>query len=129
VPLAFDWAWWNRLKRAGGQLATTPEILSHYYFSDTNKTSTGGMRVARQMYWVIKNFGPLNGRLADIYMFLFRHFDLHGCYDTPSNATPLRKWCYNRTLKILIRLYGKELIYSYNWNWASKQERSIRWYR
>lgn len=129
LSLAFDWAWWNRLKQAGARLVTTPEVLSHYYFSEANKTSSGGMRVARQMYWVIKHFGPLRGYLADIYMFLFRRFDLHGCYDNPQTAPPLRRWCFNRTLKLLLKLFGKELIYSYNWNWASKQERGLCWYK
>jgi hypothetical protein len=129
LPLAFDWAWWNRLKKAGARLVTTPEVLSYYYFSSTNKTSTGGRRVAGEMYRVIKQFGPLNGYLADIYWLLYKHFDLHGCYDQPPLHTRARRWTFHRTLKLLVTLFGRELIYSYNWNFASKQERNLCWYK
>lgn len=129
MHLAFDWAWWNRLKLAGARLITTPEVLSHYYFSPTNKTSTGGTRVAKEMYQVIKKFGPLRGRLADIYFFLYSRFDLHGCYDNPPTPTRLRRWCFRRVLKLLRVAFGEELIYSYNWNFASKQQRNLCWYK
>lgn len=129
LHLAFDWAWWNRLKLAGGRLFTTPEVLSYYYFSATNKTSTGGTRVAKEMYRVIKQFGPLRGYLADIYLFLYRQFDLHGCYDTPPTPTRVRRWLFRRTLRLLRTAFGQELIYSYNWNFASKQQRNLCWYK
>ncbi len=126
---AFDWDWWNKLKISGAQLITTPQVLSHYYFSDQNKTSTGGNRLVEEMHRVIKKYGPINGYLADIYLFLYRQFDLHGYYDRPPSCGKVRAWCFKNTLKILVKLFGKELIYSYNWNFASKQQRGLCWYK
>ncbi|MGI8964506.1 MAG: glycosyltransferase family 2 protein [Limisphaerales bacterium] len=126
---AFDCAWWNQVKISGANLITTNRILSHYHFSDTNKTSRGGTPLVREMYRVIKQYGPLHGYLADIYFFLYRHFDLHGYYDRPPAGPKIKRWIFKNTLKLLVKIFGKELIYSYNWNFASKQERNLCWYK
>ncbi|EKQ67383.1 glycosyl transferase [Leptolyngbyaceae cyanobacterium JSC-12] len=126
---AFDWDWWNRLKAAGANLAITNQILSHYYFSETNKTSTGGNALVAEMYRVIKRYGPLRGYLADIYSFLYHNFDLHGCYDQPPTCSKLRSRLRDLSLKVLLKLFGAEFIYCYNWNFASKQERGLCWFK
>jgi glycosyltransferase involved in cell wall biosynthesis len=126
---AFDWAWWNEFKRRGGRLVRTPKILSHYYFSDANKTSRGGTALAQELYRVIKKYGPLDGRLADIWMFLYNRFDLRGCYDRPPVCSRTRGFLFKKALKLLVKIYSKELIWSYNWNFASKQQRGICWYK
>jgi len=125
----FDWDWWNRMKRSGAKLATTPQILSRYHFSDSNKTSTGARALVNELYRVIKKYGPLRGYLADIYMFLYKNFDLHGYYDRPPKHHPMRGWFFRRALRILTSIWGKEIIYGYNWNFASKQERNLCWYK
>ena len=126
---AFDWEWWNRLRRSGARLAVTQDVFSRYYFSETNKTSTGARKVVNEMYRVIKRYGPLRGRLADIYRFIYLRFDLHGCYDNPPTCTKLRAFGLRHCLRPLLKLFGRELIYSYNWNFASKQERGMVWWK
>lgn len=126
---ALDWEWWNRLKINGAKLATTPVVLSHYYFSETNKTSTGANAMLKEMYQVIKTYGPLKGYLADIYMFLYKYFDLYGCYDRPPICSQRRQDIHHWVLKQLVKWFGAEYIYCYNWNFASKQERGLCWYK
>jgi glycosyltransferase involved in cell wall biosynthesis len=126
---AFDWEWWNRLKQAGAKILITDSVLSYYYFSETNKTSNGGNALVAEMYRTIKQYGPLRGYLADIYMFLYRNFDLYGCYDRPISCSKKRQFLWELSLKILVRLFGKDYIYWYNWNFASKQERGLCWFK
>lgn len=126
---AFDWDWWNRLKAAGANLAISHQIVSHYYFSETNKTSTGGNALVKEMYRVIKRHGPLKGYLADIYAFLYYNFDLYGCYDQPPTCSKQRSRLRDLSLKVLLKLFDAELIYCYNWNFASKQQRGICWFK
>ena len=126
---AFDWYWWNQLKCAGANIKVDDRIISRYYFSDTNKTSTGSRKLVEEMYRVIKKFGPLRGFLADIYLFLYLNFDLYGCYDKPVRVSNLRSFIWSVSLVILILCCSKDLIFAYNWNFASKQERGICWYR
>jgi len=129
LPYAFDWAWWNQLKHAGAYLTSTPETLSRYHFTATNRTSRGGQALARDLYQVVKRFGPLRGRLADIYWMLFRVFDLRGCYDRPRTASPARQLLFRATLTALRASVGKELVRSYNWQFAAKQQRGLCWWR
>lgn len=126
---AFDWEWWNRLKLVGAKVALTNHIMSHYYFSETNKTSAGGNALVAEMYRVIKQYGPIKGYLADIYKLLYNHFDLYGCYDNPISASRWRQYVWSLSLKILVKLFGQECIYCYNWSFASKQERDLCWFR
>jgi glycosyltransferase involved in cell wall biosynthesis len=141
---AFDWVWWNQLHRAGANVLEIDRVVSCYYFSDTNKTSTGSRDVVDEMYRVIKNFGPIRGYLADIYLFLYENFDLIGYYDKSPEVSHL-DWClylfkqkHHDKFKIftwlvclqsLSILFGRDLILGYNWNFASRQERNLCWYR
>jgi glycosyltransferase involved in cell wall biosynthesis len=141
---AFDWVWWNQLQQAGANVLVVDRVVSCYYFSDTNKTSTGSRDTVQEMYRVIKNYGPIRGYLADIYLFLYQHFDLVGYYDKSPEIGHI-DWClylfkqqqHNR-LKILAWLvylqglsilFGRDRILGYNWNFASRQERNLCWYK
>ncbi|MDX2231118.1 MAG: glycosyltransferase family 2 protein [Leptolyngbyaceae cyanobacterium bins.349] len=126
---AFDWEWWNRLKAKGAVITLTDKLMSNYYFSETNKTSTGGTAIAQDMYRVIKRYGPRRGYLADAYMFLYRAFDLHGCYDHPPTCSTTRQRAWRFSLEVLIKLFEADPIICYNWNFASKQARGLCWFK
>lgn len=123
---AFDWEFWLRL-RAQGSFVAVDHLASEYVFSGENLTSIGGDRLADEMYKVIKRHGPCGGSLADAYRFLYRVFDKRGFYDDePSHRPP--PWAravHHLVLNILHRIYGRELIDSYNWNFASRQARGL----
>ncbi len=128
--LAFDWEWWNRIHASGARFLIVPDVLSLYYFSADNLTSRAGQRIIDEMYRITKAYGPSNGRIADVYKFLFSMFDMRGYYDQPfAKLSPARKFLFGVTLKTLYRFFGKQAINSYNWNWASKQIRNITWYK
>ena len=128
--LAFDWEWWNRLKASGARFVRVPEILSHYHFSEDNLTSRGAQRVVDEMYRVTKRYGPRRGRIADVYMLLYRWFDLRGYYDPPRKQLPWRRRIpFSLVRRALGLVYGRRAIEAYNWNWASKQVRGVVWYK
>ncbi|HVO94997.1 MAG TPA: glycosyltransferase family 2 protein [Terriglobales bacterium] len=128
--LAFDWEWWNRLRVSGARFGRIPDVLSLYYFSDANLTSRAGQRVIDEMYRVTKKYGPYRGRVADLYMALYKVFDLRGFYDKPfREQSRLRQLLFGGTLMVLCTILGREVVKSYNWNWASKQVRGLVWYK
>ena len=57
-------SWWNQLQQAGANVLVVDRVVSCYYFSDTNKTSTGSRSTVQEMYRVIKNYGPIRGYLG-----------------------------------------------------------------
>ena len=126
---AMDWDWWNRLKKSGGIAVIIKKKLAVYNFPEDSKTSTGGNRQMKEMYEIVKKYGPLNGALAEIYLYLYENYDLKGCYDTPSSAR--KDLILKRDILIseMANIFGKDYIYSYNWNFCSKQERNLCWYR
>lgn len=126
---AFDWEYWNRFVRNGVVPHFLPDLLSVYYFSDTNKTSSAGTRQIPELAAVVGRYGPLKGRLARIFLFLYHNFDLAGCYDTPPSAPAAVMRRFHLVLARLVKLYGADLIYAYNWSYASRQERGIVWYK
>lgn len=128
--LAFDWEWWNRLHASGAHFKCVSEVLSVYYFSDDNLTSKAGIKIIDEMYRVTKNYGPFWGYIADVYRLLFRTFDMHGFYDKPFHQLPVgKRLLFGSTLSVLCAIFGRQCIYSYNWNWASKQIRGRVWYK
>jgi hypothetical protein len=128
--LAFDWEWWNRLYVSGARFMRIPNVLSVYYFSEDNLTSCAGHRVIDEMYRVTKTYGPYKGYIANVYQFLFRVFDMHGCYDKSFHDLPLvKRLIFGGTLSVLYKIFGRKIINSYNWNWASKQIRGLIWYK
>jgi hypothetical protein len=126
--MAFDWDLWNRFKRAGTKAAKTEQVLSRYYFSSTNKTGTAGRKFADEAFAIIRQYGPLSGALAYMYRFLYRHFDLHGCYDRPPTCTLLRSHLFIWVMGLLRASIGQRLLYLYNWHFASRQERGLKWW-
>lgn len=140
---AFDWAWWNQLQKVDVKLLIVDRVVSRYYFSDTNKTSTGSRDLVDEMYRIIKHYGPIRGYLADIYLFLYEKFDLAGYYDKPPHTkqtdwilyllktghNPLKILSWLLCLFGLTTIFGREQVLAYNWNFASKQERNLCWYK
>jgi glycosyltransferase involved in cell wall biosynthesis len=128
--LAFDWEWWNRLNSSGVHFKITNDILSTYYFSDSNLTSNAGIRVIDEMYRITKTYGPYRGYIADVYRLLYLMFDLRGYYDLPyPSLSPSKRWIFGSTLSALYAIFDKQSVNSYNWNWASKQVRGLCWYK
>lgn len=126
---AFDWEWWNRLARAGGVPLVVPDILAVYHFSDNNKTSVGGTRATRELFRIVRKYGPARGLLAYAYWMLYHVFDLRGCYDRPPVAEPRWMERHARVLRWFVKWFGEEPVYAYNWNYASKQQRGLCWYK
>jgi len=128
--LAFDWDWWNRLYISGAKFKVVDDILSVYYFSESNLTSNAGMRAAEESYRITKSYGPCRGILADVYRILFRYFDLKGYYDHQfSELGAARRVYFGFVLCIFNTIFGRENISAYNWQWASRQIRGLPWYK
>jgi len=128
--LAFDWEYWNRLQKSGARFFSTDKVLSHYYFSDTNLTSRGGRKLVDEMFKITRTYGPYKGVVAYLYLALYNIFDLRGYYDQPFTALPRwRQLLFGVALKALYLVLGKQIVNSYNWNFASKQERGLVWYK
>ena len=126
--LAFDWDLWCRMRDCGAKLITTDQVLSRYYFSDTNKSGNAGRTFEREAFRILRQYGPLHGGLAYIYRMLYRCFDLKGCYDRPPTCSKLRSRLFVIVMGALLVLFGKRLIYTYNWHFASLQERNLPWW-
>lgn len=126
---AFDWEFWCRMKSSGARFARIIDPISIYYFSDSNLTSTGGSKIADEMYRIVKTYGPYGGRIADVYRFLYRTFDLKGFYDPEyQNTIPAwRRRLFHMTLRYFYARYDEAAINAYNWNFASRQERGLGW--
>ncbi|WP_349371490.1 glycosyltransferase family 2 protein [Salinarimonas sp.] len=126
---AFDWELWCRFTRAGARWKAIPDLLSVYYFSTTNLTSTGGRKIVDEMYRIVKTYGPYKGKIADVYMFLYKTFDLRGFYDPGARET-MPAWklaIFYFVLRWLYKRYDPASINAYNWNFASRQERGLTW--
>tara|TARA_R110001606_G_scaffold102807_5_gene225411 strand:+ start:8421 stop:9329 length:909 start_codon:yes stop_codon:yes gene_type:complete len=126
---AFDWEFWCRMKANGAKFQRITDPVSVYYFSDTNLTSTGGTKIADEMYRIVKTHGPYDGRIADVYRFLYRTFDLKGYYDQDPQA-PMPAWrnrLFHMTLRYFYKRYDAASVNAYNWNFASRQERGLGW--
>jgi glycosyltransferase involved in cell wall biosynthesis len=126
--LAFDWEWWNRLQASGAAYERIGDVLSHYHFTDDNLTSRGAQRVIDEMSRITARYASPS--IARAYQFIYRWLDLRGFYDPPRAAlSPGRRLVFDLTLSTLRRLYGRQVIDNYNWNWASKQVRGVVWYK
>jgi len=127
MKYAFDWEYWCRFKANGHQFTSIPDLLSEYHFSDSNLTTTGGRKIIREMYQIIREYGPHDGRLADIYKILYHVFDLNGFYDEPG-ACHKPRWqqaIFHASLRLLYNVVDRSTVNSYNWNWCSKRERGF----
>ncbi len=79
--LGFDWDFWARMRNVKARLLATEQVLSRYYFSHTNKCGTAGNLFANEAFRLIRKHGPAWGGIAYVYRFIYRHFDLQGCFD------------------------------------------------
>jgi glycosyltransferase involved in cell wall biosynthesis len=127
LRFGMDWDWWNRIKAAGVAPFITTTRLADYYFPTESKTSSNPHGNLAEAYKIIKKYGPFNGGLADIYMSLFNKYDLQGCYDSPPSASDKLMHEFWRELAELVKTWGEDAIYSYNWNWISRQLRGLGW--
>ena len=116
------------MRDVGAKIVTTDRVLSRYYFSDTNKCGSAGNLFAEEAYLLIRQHGPLDGRLARAFRFIYRHFDLKGCLDKPPTCSRLRYWLFLATMSYLHMRVGPDLMNRYNWHFASLQERGLRWW-
>ena len=126
---AMDWEFWQRLKSKGCLFRKINTPISIYYFSDNNLTSTGGTKIADEMYKIVKAYGPYNGKIADVYRFLYKHFDLRGYYDKERRGKHA-KWktaLFHITLRYFYFRFDHQTVNAYNWNFASRQERGLGW--
>ncbi len=127
--MSFDWDLWIRMCISQARLITTEQVLSRYYFTDSNKSGSAGNDFASEAFRIIKKYGPLRGWLAYIYRFIYYHFDLKGCYDYPPECSKLRWFFYKWTRRILIKIISEYLLNMYNWHFAACQERGRVWWR
>ncbi len=125
--LAFDWEYWNRLKKLGIKFHRTEKLLSHYYFSKDNLTSRGGEQVIKEMHMITAKYA--GEKIADAYMQIFNELDIVGLCDVPLHELPAqeKRVVQSRTDQIRSQ-FGDDVIDNYNWNWASKQIRGVKWY-
>ena len=125
MQIGMDWDWWCRLKAAGAKVATSDRELSLYYFPVTSKTSSEPEGNVQAMYGIMKRHGPFGGELADVYLRLYRDYDLKGCYDSPPSAPEslVKEWW--AVLAELYKTYGRDYIDAYNWTWCSRQARGL----
>jgi len=126
--LAFDWDFWCRMRDAGAALVTSDRIISRYYFSDTNKSGNAGRQHLRESFRIVRQYGPLHGLLAYVFLLLYHAFDLHGCYDRPPTCTRVRLLLHKMVLGSLGCIVGWKLVFSYNWHFAACQERGLKWW-
>ena len=127
--MAFDHELWCRFAKAGAKFVTTERVLSHYHFSESNLTSVGGRKLVREMFRLTRRYGPHHGLIAYVYYFLYVVFDLRGYFDAASTIEPRKRRLFDRTMMTLRRAFGDSNINNYNWNFASKQERGLCWYK
>ncbi len=126
--LAFDWDLWCKMAKNAAPIASAEQVLARYYFSADNKTSRAGDLFAREAFRIIRRYGPLRGGLAYVYRFLYKHFDLHGCYDSSPTCTRYRGLAFVVVLAVLNATITKHLVFMYNWHFASLQQRGKQWW-
>jgi glycosyltransferase involved in cell wall biosynthesis len=125
--LAFDWEYWNRLASIGAKFYRTDKLLSIYHFTDDNLTSRAGAMVIEEMYRITKQYACKE--IADAYMCLFKEFDMNGFYDVPfQELSTAKQKVFGAHLERLKETFGDQVVDNYNWNWACKQIRGIKWY-
>lgn len=126
--LAFDWDLWCRFHAAGAVAHIDDQVFSRYYFTADNKTSKSGLQFVEEASKILSRYGPLDGRIASVYRFLFTSFDMHGCYDSPPTCSQTRFFAFRIVREALRRSIGQRLTDSYNWQFAARQARGIKWW-
>ena len=100
---------------------------SNYYFPISSKTSSCPDDNLTESYRVIKKYGPFDGAIADIFLYIYNNFDLAGCYDPGCNVDKRTLKKFKMTLDTLTQIFGKKYIHAYNWQWISNQKRGKVW--
>jgi len=126
--LAFDWDFWCRMRDARARLRTVEQPLSIYHFTADNQSGKAGNQHAEESFRILRRYGPRAGLLAYAFRLLYFQFDLQGCYDQPPTCSRQRARFFAATLLGFRVLLGKRLTYSYNWHFASCQQRNLRWW-
>ncbi len=126
--LGFDWDFWCRMRDAGARLRVTDRAIARYNFSGRNKSSVAGQRHVEEGFRIIRQYGPLDGRLAHIFRLLYRHFDLKGALDSPPACSKPRLRVYKIFHALLQRYPGPRWMDLYNWHFASLQQRNLEWW-
>jgi glycosyltransferase involved in cell wall biosynthesis len=127
--MAFDHELWCRFKANGAIFYATDLVLSSYHFSETNVTSVGGRKLVKEMFRVCKKYGPYYGFTAYMYYYLYTKYDLGGFFDSNSDIDEVKRSKFNSRMKMLRNIFGETVVNNYNWNFASKQERGLCWYK
>lgn len=125
--LAFDWDLWNRFKAADVTVQFTDAVLSNYYFSNDNLTSCNPQLSRKEASRVIELHGPMGEAVARLYNYMYETFDLTGFLDNPKQARRAIRKDYEAFMKHAVGIFGEGIVYSYNWNWISRQERDLTW--
>jgi len=128
LKLAFDWDLWCRMIDDGARIVTTSDVLSIYHFSESNLTSRSGSRTAAEMFEVVRRYGPARGTVAHAYRFVYRHFDLHGVFDSRRALFTPRGVGMVATMAAIRLVFGRKVQQGYNWRFASRQERGLKWH-
>jgi glycosyltransferase involved in cell wall biosynthesis len=127
LKLAFDWDLWNRFLHAKAHVSFTDKILSNYYFSADNKTSCNPELSRIEAAKVLAEYAPYGQATANLYNYIYREFDLKGMFDIQKNPPRRLREEYEAFIKHAVAILGKEIVYSYNWQWISNQARGMVW--
>lgn len=126
LKVAMDWDYWNRMKEISPTTQTTRSILSHYYFSDSNKTSLNPELHLKETRMIVRRYAPNGDLVLKLYDHLFANYDMKGCYDsdikTKLGTRALRK-SHHEFLYFAKKIFDEDIVNHYNWNWISKMLR------
>lgn len=125
--LAFDWDLWNRFKKQAPIVKYTKEVLSTYYFTDDNLTSCNPTLSREEASKVICTHAQMGEAVSRLYNYIYEKFDLEGVLDDPRTASHAVIEDYEYFINHAIGVFGRDIVYSYNWNWISQQERGLLW--
>lgn len=126
--LAFDWDFWCRMREAQAKILVTRRALSRYHFSHQNKTSIAGRAHVDEGFRIIRRYGPGHGRIAYVYRWVYKYFDLKGCMDHPPTSSFARVLAFRATCLAVRLTLGPAAMTEYNWHFASRQERNLEWW-
>ena len=126
LKVAMDWDYWNRMKETSPTKQTTDNVLSHYYFSDTNKTSLNPELHLKETRMIVRRYAPNGELVLKLYDHLFANYDMKGCYDNDrkmSLGTRALRKSHHEFLDFAKHIFDEDIVNQYNWNWISKMLR------
>jgi hypothetical protein len=116
------------MRSLGARLVVSDRVLSRYYFTDSNKSGNAGRRHMEEGLRIVRRHCGRGWLVAPVYGFLYNSFDLYGCYDVPQTCTQARKAAFTFTIKVLEGALGRSCLSLYNLQFASLQERNLKWW-